>query len=112
MLSRGQIISIFHILFVVPLLFYIGKKGNNLTLNEKRLISVLGVFIILYHSYKTYLRGASRGWINIFHVLVVGGLLLGVWLFGYKWIYSIILMLGFAALGYHIMLIYNRLSKK
>jgi hypothetical protein len=66
----------------------------------------LGVFIIFYHIYKTYLKysAGKNPWVNLFHIFVVGPLLIYI---GYnnrstpRSAYELLLMLGFAAIGYH-----------
>lgn len=44
-------INIFHILFVAPLLIYVGYKGANTNPAIFTAMMILGFIVILYHSY-------------------------------------------------------------
>jgi hypothetical protein len=68
----------------------------------------LGVIVILYQGFKTYMRllkGSSYVWVNLIHVLWIGPLILYI---GYKKkdtprpAYEMLLLTAFGALGYHL----------
>ena len=70
------------------------------------LLLLLGLLIIFYHSYKAY-KYSKEGkgyWVSLIHILLVGPLLIYI---GYnkentsRKYYEMLLMLGFAAIGYH-----------
>jgi hypothetical protein len=67
----------------------------------------LGIFIILYHAYKRHVKvnSGKNPWVkNLIHILIVGPLLIYI---GYnkkatpRSAYELLLMLGFATIGYH-----------
>jgi hypothetical protein len=100
------ILYLFHIIIVGPLLIYVGIKRVNIPSILFPILFYLGIFIILYHSYKVYYNitiGKSY-WINLFHILIIGPILVYI---GYnrdkteRLYYELLLMLGFAAIGYH-----------
>jgi hypothetical protein len=70
------------------------------------LFLVLGIVIVLYHSYKGYTHYLEGHviWVNLLHILVVGPILLYIGALGEQtsrmW-FEILLMLGFASFGYH-----------
>jgi hypothetical protein len=100
------LLHLFHI-FVVGLAFiYIGMRGSALNKAWFQGLLVVGLIIITYHAYlamKKYKLGKVP-WVNMFHVLIVGPLLL---LIGWRgassprYYFEFLLMLGFAAIGYH-----------
>jgi len=53
-LSNRSIIYLIHILFVAPLLIYIGYKGTNTQDAVFKLLIIIGLVVILYHSYMLY----------------------------------------------------------
>jgi hypothetical protein len=99
-------VHLFHILIVGSLFLYVGIKSTNTPVFMYPVLLVLGVFIIFYHIYKTYLKysAGKNPWVNLFHIFVVGPLLIYI---GYnnrstpRSAYELLLMLGFAAIGYH-----------
>jgi hypothetical protein len=67
------------------------------------IMMVLGVFIIIYHIYKAYMD-PKFAWVNYIHIFIVGPLLLYIGFTKEKTnrkYYELILMLAFAAIGYH-----------
>jgi hypothetical protein len=100
------LLYLFHIIIVGPLLIYVGIKRDKIPSILFSILFYLGIFIILYHSYKVYYNitiGKSY-WINLFHILIIGPILVYI---GYnrdkteRLYYELLLMLGFAAIGYH-----------
>lgn len=90
-----------HILILGPLLIAIGRSCPYIS---HMMIGILGAIIVLYHAYKTYIRmttGQSGVWINLFHMLLVGPLLLAVAVYDARYLRELVLMTGFAAIGYH-----------
>jgi hypothetical protein len=94
-LDSHTILSLAHILVLGPLLLaigfgYIPAYG---TLG-------FGAAVIVYHLYKYFAIRAS--WINLFHAFVLGPALLAAGsLPAERWPRELVLMLGFAAIGYH-----------
>jgi hypothetical protein len=99
-------VHLFHILIVGSLFLYVGIKSKNTPAFMYPFLLGLGIFIILYHAYKTYLKysAGKNPWVNLIHILIVGPLLIYI---GYnkqltpRYAYELLLMLGFAAIGYH-----------
>lgn len=100
----SKFISLFHILIVGSLFLYLGINKTNVPKYTHKFLLVLGIIIIGYHLYKMYLYGKPN-WVNLMHIIFIGPLLVYI---GYnkektaEWIYQIILLLGFATIGYHI----------
>lgn len=49
-----KLINLFHILFVAPLLVYIGVTGANTPDIVFKFLAILGLFVFIYHLYKLY----------------------------------------------------------
>ncbi len=97
MLSSHTILSLAHIFVLGPLLLAIGfgYVSANVTLG-------IGALIIVYHLYKYV--AVRPSWVNLFHVLVLGPALIAAGLIPsttQRWPRELVLMLGFAAIGYH-----------
>jgi len=99
-------VSAFHILFVGTLFLYVGLARTDLPKWAFPGLLGLGGFIVVYHLYKLYLH-ISMGksyWVNLFHILLVGPLLMWI---GYnaektpRMYFEFLLMLAFAVIGYH-----------
>jgi hypothetical protein len=107
-LSSRTILSLAHILVLGPLLLAIGLNyvSANVTLG-------IGALIIVYHLYKYF--ATNRGsWVNLFHILVVGPALIAAGAPSpstQRWPRELVLMLGFAAIGYHGFYLVNASSK-
>jgi hypothetical protein len=98
-MNEHTLLHIAHLLILGPFLLYIGV-GYPISLQA---VAAVGIFVIIYQAYKTYQKyiGKESMWVNLFHVLVVGPALLAYGLSGQRYLRELILMLGFAAIGYH-----------
>jgi hypothetical protein len=100
------LIHLFHIIIVGGLFLYIGIKKDKICPFMYNLILFLGFIIFFYHLYKIYLKlnSAKTIWINLIHIFIIAPLLIFI---GYnrektsRKYYEILLMLGFASIGYH-----------
>lgn len=101
-------LAIIHLVFVVPLFLYIGFTRSETPSWLYMAIFAIGAVILVYHGYKLALRLYTRSgysWVNALHILTVAPLLLYI---GYhkkdtpRFAYELLLMLGFAAAGYHL----------
>ncbi len=99
-------IYIFHILFVAPLFLYIGLVRNGIPDILFTVLGIMAAVILLYHGFQAYkkLSEGKSAWINWIHILLVVPLL-GI-LARYKKeasrrYFEMLLLLGFASLGYH-----------
>ena len=102
------IISTFHIVFVVPLLLWIGFHRADTPQWIYMAIFAIGLVILLYHGVKLFFRLQARSsyaWINAIHVGLIAPLLLYI---GYhqkdtpRQAYEMLLLLAFSAVGYHL----------
>lgn len=97
------IIHLFHIFIVGGFLLYVGTKRQSLSANWFRIMMTVGLIVILYHAYKYF--GTSKGsWVNLFHMLIVGPLLLYTGYLGSsspRYLFELLLFAAFAAIGYH-----------
>ena len=92
------ILQLAHLLVLGPMLIAIGLGYGPATA-----IAGLGIFIILYHAYKAYVRYSAGQipWVNLIHMLIVGPALVAKGFVTERYLNELILMLGFAAIGYH-----------
>lgn len=102
------LISLFHIIFVVPLFGYIFYQKAATPDWLYTFIFFLGLFILVYHTLKAvykYIAKSSSLWVNIIHILFVAPLLIYI---GYNTkktprpAYEMLGLLTFAVGGYHI----------
>ena len=99
-------VHLFHILIVGTLFLYVGIKREKISTYMYPILLGLGIVIIFYHIYKTYnyIKADKPYWVNLIHIILVGPLLVYI---GYnrentkRKYYELLLMLGFAAIGYH-----------
>jgi hypothetical protein len=102
------ILSLFHILAVVPFFLYVGLQRAALPNEVYTSLWILGSIITVYHGYKALIkyRNASPSlWVNLIHVLIVGPLLIYIGAKGKdtpRPAYEMLLMVAFAAGGYHL----------
>jgi len=102
------VLSIFHLLIVVPFFLFIGFQRAATPQWLYMATFSIGAVLLVYHGYKLFIRMMSKSgyaWINAIHMLLVAPLLLYI---GYhkkdtpRFAYELLLMLGFAAGGYHL----------
>jgi len=99
-------VHLFHILFVGSLFLYVGIMKTDIPQWFYPFLIVLGIFIFFYHSYKAFLKWSQgkSAWVNYIHIFLVAPLLIYI---GYnktdtsRKYFEMLLMLGFAAIGYH-----------
>ncbi len=109
MSTQGHIaVSIFHILFVVPLFLYVAFVRGQLPSWIFPTLLALGLLILVYHLYKVMIKWKAHNpsvWVNIIHVAFVAPLLIFIGAKSYdtpRWAFEVLAMQGFAALGYHL----------
>lgn len=100
-------LSIMHLLVVVPLFLYVGFKRAETPRWLYLAVLTIGLVILVYHGFKLIVRLGNRSgysWVNALHVAAVAPLLMYI---GWhkketpRFAYELLLMLGFAAGGYH-----------
>lgn len=95
-------LSLAHIFIFAAFLIYIGIVQAKMPEMLYPIILVFGVIVILYHVYKAFL--VKDAWINYIHIFIVGPLLVFIGLYKKGTptkIFELVLMVAFAALGYH-----------
>jgi lipoprotein signal peptidase len=101
------VLSVFHIVFVVPLLLFVGFHRADTPSWLYMTLLALGGIVFLYHGFRGVYRFLSNShytWVNMIHALLVGPLLLYI---GWhqkdtpRQAYEMLLLLAFGALGYH-----------
>lgn len=107
-MNASVIVSIFHIICVVPLLLFVGFQRADTPEWLYNVLFGLGILIVIYHGIKAMIRYYSKSlllWINIIHALLIGPLLIWIGFFGKKTqrpAYELLIIAGFGALGYHL----------
>ncbi len=109
-------LAIAHLTVIVPLFLYIGFNRASTPSWVYLALFTIGVIILVYHGLKLIIRLKNRSgysWVNALHVILVAPLLLYI---GYhkketpRFAYELILMLGFAAGGYHLFSLVKQLD--
>ena len=105
-------VHLFHILIVGGLFLYVGIVQTNVPKILYPILLVLGVVIIVYHSVKAYKRlsDGKNPWVNYIHIFIVGPLLIYIGANKEntpRYCFELLLMLGFAAIGYHGYYLFN-----
>lgn len=78
MISHDFIVHLFHLLIVGSLFLYVGIQQSKIPTFFYPLLFYLGIFIILYHSYKAFnkIKAGKNAWVNFIHIIIVGPLLI------------------------------------
>lgn len=95
----------FHVLLVAPLLLWVGMK-RDVPDWTYTLLLVLGAGIFAYHAFRAWGKvvAGKSAWVNWIHILLVAPMFLVIGWNGKETprrFFEILVMLGFAALGYH-----------
>jgi hypothetical protein len=102
------LLSLFHIFVVVPFFLYVALNRGNIPHWIFTATLALGVFILIYHGYKAWIRIQVQSpslWINLLHVFLVAPLLIYVGANEKNTprpAYELLAIAGFGALGYHL----------
>lgn len=100
------LVHLFHIFLIGGLFLYVGLVKNNIPSFLYYFLILLGIFIIVYHLYKIFikLKDGKNPWINYFHIILVAPLLIYIGINREKterFNYELLLMLAFSVIGYH-----------
>ena len=103
---NSLLVHLFHVVIIGGLFLYVGIHRTNIPTFMFPLLLGLGVIVTLYHIFKvyTYMKLGKGYWVNLIHILLVGPLLVYIGYNGEKTArlyFELLLMLGFAAIGYH-----------
>lgn len=99
-------LNLVHLLVLGPAFVYVGLQRENTPDLVFTALGLLGLIILFYHSYLAYtkLKDGKSAWVNWIHILLVAPLLL---VLGYlkkdasRRYFEMLMLLGFAAIGYH-----------
>jgi hypothetical protein len=105
-MNTETLVHLFHLVIVGGLFLYVGIMRDKVPSILLRGLFWVGILILLYHTYKayTYLRLGKSIWVNLIHIVLVGPLLIYIGYYGDKTprlYFELLLMLGFASIGYH-----------
>jgi len=106
-MNKNALVRLFHIIIVGGLFLYVGVHREKIYKPLFNILFFLGFIIIFYHLYKIYgyLKVGKGVWVNLLHVFIFGPLLVYIGYNGEKTtrkFFEILLMLGFASVGYHL----------
>ena len=99
-----NIIHLIHIFLIGGLFLYVGLIKNNIKNWMFPVLFYLGIFLILYQSYKLYKSNGLYNWVYYFHIIIIAPLLILIGLYKEKspqYYFDFIFMLAFAVIGYH-----------
>jgi hypothetical protein len=106
-------IELLHTLVIGPLLVYTGNTyGNGLPKWYLYSLIITGFIVMLYHMSLVYKKGIKNGFMYLLHAVIFAPLLIYVGLNGENgfWgAYSVLIMIGFASIGYHGMKLIRKL---
>jgi hypothetical protein len=106
-MDKHFVLALFHILIIVPLFLYVGVYRASTHPWVYKALLVMGGILLLFHGSKFVSRLAMRSdyaYINAIHALLFAPLLIYI---GWhqqdtpRAAYEVLLMITFAALGYH-----------
>jgi hypothetical protein len=105
-MDSSLFVHLFHILIVGGLFLYVGRTQTKLSSWIYPGLAILGGIIVAYHIYKAYTKkmAGQNPWVNYIHILLVGPLLVYIGLNRDKterMYFELLLMFGFASIGYH-----------
>ena len=106
MISKAAQKNLLHVFGLGPLFLYVGLYRDTVPDAIFQLLGLLGFLVLAYHTYRAYvnLKENKSAWVNWIHILLVVPLLL---ILGYlkkdasRRYFEMMLILGFAAIGYH-----------
>ena len=102
------IIALFHVLVIVPFLFYIYYNRASNPECVYTTVLLVGLFVLIYHSYKALVKFYAKSsslWVSIYHIVGVAPLLIYIGYNGKKTerpAYEGLGILLFGGLGYHL----------
>jgi hypothetical protein len=102
------LLIVLHLLVIVPTLLYVGFQRAATPDWLYNVLLAAALLIFVYHGSKAVMRFYAKSpalWVNLIHALLVAPLLAWIGYNGKKTgrpAYEMLLMAGFAALGYHL----------
>jgi ABC-type transport system involved in cytochrome c biogenesis permease subunit len=109
-------LALLHALLLAPFLIYVGLAREQVPDAIFTTLLGLGIVILGYHSYKAYtkLQEGKSPWVNYIHMFLLAPLLI---ILGYngktanRKYFEMLLLLGFAAFGYHSLTLVREFSQ-
>ena len=104
MLTNREIINLVHILLVSILFIYIGTHANFTPIVFYYVLLVLGILLVIGHTYFLLKKPKYNKLLYIIHVLIVAPLLFALFFYKHdspEWLYDIITVLGIIVFLYH-----------
>jgi hypothetical protein len=107
-MDKHLLLALFHVVLVVPLFLYVGFQRAATPDWLYNVVFGLGLLILAYHGTMAGIRLISQSmgaWVNLIHAVILAPLLLYIGYNGKKTqrpAYEMLLMVAFAALGYHL----------
>ena len=101
-MKTETLVNWFHIVLVSSLFFYVGIKRDKIPPLLFPVLMGLGIFVGVYHIFKAFMK--KDAWVNYIHIFLIAPLLIYIGISKEKTprkYFEIMLMLGFASLGYH-----------
>ena len=103
---ESNYLHIAHVFVIAPLLIYVGLAREDVPEHLFNALGVIGLVVLGYHTYRAYgkLKENKSAWINWIHIFLVAPLLL---ILAYlkkdasRRYFEMLMLLGFAALGYN-----------
>ena len=104
MFTYREKINLIHILLVAVLFLYVGIKGKYTPHALYYVLLVLGILLVIGHTYFLFKRPQYRKFLYVIHVCIIAPLLFA--LFYYKddspeWMYTVMNVFGVLVLLYH-----------
>ena len=101
-----KMIHLAHVLIFGSLFLYVGIKRTEICSWMFPVLFGLGILIFGYHSFKLYVKyvDGKNPWVNLIHLLLVAPVVTYIGYYGTdtpRYVFEILLMLGFAVIGYH-----------
>lgn len=115
--SSHTTLALFHSIFISPLFIYVGLAREQVPDKVYYCLGGIGVVILCYHAFKAYekIKANTSPWINYIHIFLVAPLLIILGLAGKtanRKYFEMLLMLGFAAFGYHTLSIIREMMSR
>jgi hypothetical protein len=107
LLDVHMILSVFHLLVVVPLFLFVGYQRSDTPRWVYLSLLSVGFIVTIYHGVRLVQRYGKSvfAWVHVLHALLIGPLLCYIGYYGRdtpRWAYEVLLIAGFGAFGYHL----------
>ena len=106
-LTKLFYIHLIHLTIIGAFLLYVGIVNTKMPSFMYTILLITGILIVLAHGYEAfthYGKPNSYLWVNLLHIFIIAPVILMIGYNGVKtpsYYIQFMLMLGFAAIGYH-----------